>query len=332
MMKFNLHKNKYLYLIKTSILFAIFATTTLVFSQQNWPSKPVKMIVPFPAGGSTDLVARYLAQGLSDKLGQQFIVENKSGAAGNLGTDSVAKSTSDGYTIGLVTSGPLVNNKFLYPNMPFDADKDLTPIALVCEIPLVVASNPKFPARNLKQFVEFSKAKPQDYSVGHPGNGTIGHLALEYFSMVTQNKLVGIAYRGDTPAMADLLGGNIQAIFAPITAFIPNISAGKMTGLAVTSSSRYPGLPDIPTAKEQGIDIVATVWFAIVGPANLPPTIVQKLNTEINILLASSTGKVKLQQFGAVATIGSPDNLIQLIKEDGRKWKTVIEAANIKAD
>jgi len=332
MKKLKLNTFRDLFLLKIWALFVLCTGASLVMSQQNWPSKPVKMVVPFPAGGSTDLVARFLAQGLSDKLGQQFVVENKSGAAGNLGTDGVAKSSPDGYTIGLVTSGPLVNNKFLYPNMPFDADKDLTPIALVCEIPLVITSNPKFPARNLKQFVEFSKAKPQDYSVGHPGNGTIGHLALEYFSMVTQNKLVGIAYRGDTPAMAVLLGGNIQAIFAPITAFIPNITAGKITGLAVTSSARYPGLPDIPTAKEQGIDIVATVWFAIVGPANLQPSIVQKLNAEINILLASSAGKAKLQQFGAVATIGSPDNLIQLIKEDGKKWKTVIETANIKAD
>jgi len=303
-----------------------------LFAQQNWPTKPVKIIVPFPAGGSTDLVARFLAQGLSEKFGQQFVVENKSGAAVNLGTDYVAKSNADGYTIGLVTSGPLVNNKFLYPNMPFDADRDLSPIALVCEIPLVITSNPKFPARNLKQFIDFSKAKPQDYSVGHPGNGTIGHLALEYLSMVTQNKITAIAYRGDTPAMADLLGGSIQALSAPITAFIPNIAAGKIIGLAVTSSSRYPGLPDIPTAKEQGIDIVATVWFAIVGPANLQNSIVQKLNTEINTVLASNAGKSKLQQFGAVPSIGSPENLIQLIKEDGKKWRAVIETANIKAD
>ena len=303
-----------------------------ISAHQIWPTKSVKMIVPFPAGGSTDLVARFLSQGLSEKLGQQFVVENKSGAAGNLGTDYVAKSNADGYTIGLVTSGPLVNNKFLYPNMPFDADRDLSPIALVCEIPLVIASNPKFPARNLKQLIDFSKARPQDYSVGHPGNGTIGHLALEYLSMVTQNKITGVAYRGDTPAMADLLGGSIQGLSAPITAFIPNITAGKIIGLAVTSSSRYPGLPDIPTAKEQGIDIVATVWFAIVGPSNLQSSIVQKLNSEINVLLASNAGKSKLQQFGAVPSIGSPENLIQMIKEDGKKWKAVIETANIKAE
>ena len=316
-----------------SFIFEIFLLCSVsLFAQQSWPNKPVKMVVPFPAGGSTDLVARFLAQGLSEKFGQQFLVENKSGAAGNLGTDYVAKSNPDGYTIGLVTSGPLVNNKLLYPNMPFDADKDLTPIALVCEIPLVIASNPKFPARNLKQYIEFSKSKPLDYSVGHPGNGTIGHLALEYLAIVSQHKMVGVSYRGDTPAMADLLGGNIQAISAPITAFIPNIVGGKIVGLAVTSLSRYPGLPDIPTAKEQGIDIVATVWFAIVGPANLQTSIVQQLNSEINALLTSNVGKTKLQQFGAVPTIGPPDQLIQLIKEDGKKWKSVIEAAKIKAD
>jgi len=235
-----------------------------------WPSKPVRIVVPFPAGGSTDLVARFIAQGLSDKFGQQFIVDNRAGAGGNIGTDAVAKSQPDGYTIGLSTSGPLVNNKFLYKSMPFDSDKDLSPIALVCEIPLVITSNPtKVSAVNLKEFLRQAKANPQSFTVGQPGNGTIGHLALEQLAIVSKTPLTHIPFRGDTPAMTDLLGGNIQALSAPITAFIPNLSAGKLRGLAVTSSTRYPGLPEIPTAKEQGIDLVATVWFWHCGACGL---------------------------------------------------------------
>lgn len=298
-----------------------------------WPSKPVRIVVPFPAGGSTDLVARFIAQGLSEKFGQQFIVDNRAGAGGNIGTDAVAKAPADGYTIGLSTSGPLVNNKFLYKTMPFDSDKDLSPIALVCEIPLVITSNPaKVSAMNLKEFLRQAKANPQSFTVGQPGNGTIGHLALEQLSIVTKTPLTHIPFRGDTPAMTDLLGGNIQALSAPITAFIPNLSAGKLRGLAVTSSARYPGLPEIPTAKEQGIDLVATVWFGIVGPAGLPTEIAKKLNTEINAIVGSTYGRAKLQTYGAVVNLGSPELLHQMIQEDSLKWQKVIAAAKVVAN
>lgn len=298
-------------------------------AQSNWPNKPVRIVVPFPAGGSTDLVARFIAQGLTDKLGQQFIVDNRGGAGGNIGTDAVAKAAPDGYTIGLSTSGPLVNNKFLYKSMPFDADKELAPIALVCEIPLVIMSNPKVPARNLKEFVQLVKSKPQDYSVGQPGNGTIGHLALEQLSLVSGHKFTTVPYRGDVPAMTDLLGGSIQALSAPITAFIPNLSAGKLNGLAVTSSARYPGLPNIPTAKEQGIDMVATVWFAVVGPAGTPPAIIEKLNAEINSVVGTTYGRAKLQQYGAVVNTGTPDLLKKMMDEDSKKWQKVISTAGV---
>ncbi|MGB3068868.1 MAG: tripartite tricarboxylate transporter substrate binding protein [Ottowia sp.] len=310
-------------------LLAGLAVSTSALAQGGWPNKPVRVIVPFPAGGSTDVVARLIAQGLSQKLGQQFIVDNRAGAGGNIGTDAVAKAAPDGYTIGLSTSGPLVNNKFLYKSMAFDADKDLTPIALVCEIPLVIAGNTKVPAKNLKEFLKLVKANPQNYSMGQPGNGTIGHLALEQLSMVSGTKFTTVPYRGDTPAMTDLLGGSIQALSAPITAFIPNLSAGKLNGLAVTSAARYPGLPNIPTAKEQGIDMVATVWFAIVGPAGLPPEIIKTLNTEVNNILGTVHGRAQLQQYGAVANTGTPDLLRKMMNEDSKKWQKVISTAGV---
>lgn len=297
-----------------------------------WPNKPVRIVVPFPAGGSTDLVARFIAQGLSEKFGQQFIVDNRAGAGGNIGTDAVAKAQPDGYTIGLSTSGPLVNNKFLYKSMPFDSDKDLSAIALVCEIPLVITSNPtRVSARNLKEFLQQAKAQPQSFTVGQPGNGTIGHLALEQLAIVSKTPLTHIPFRGDTPAMTDLLGGNIQALSAPITAFIPNLSAGKLRGLAVTSAARYPGLPEIPTAKEQGIDLVATVWFGIVGPAGMPIEVVRLLNSEINTIVGSTYGRAKLQTYGAVVNLGSPELLRQMIQEDSLKWQKVIATAKVVA-
>lgn len=316
--------------VAAACLTAGFAATAPALAQTGgWPNKPVRLVVPFPAGGSTDVVARFIAQGLSDKFGQPFVVDNRGGAGGNIGTDAVAKATPDGYTIGLSTSGPLVNNKFLYKDMPFNSDKDLAPIALVCEIPLVIASNPKVPAKNLKEFIQQAKAKPDAYTVGQPGNGTIGHLALEQLAMVTNTKLSTVAYRGDTPAMTDLLGGTIQGLSAPITAFIPNLASGKLTGMAVTSATRFPGLPNIPTAKEQGIDMVATVWFAVVGPTGMPPEIIKALNTEINSIVSSTYGKAKLQTYGAVVNVGQPDLLRKMINEDSKKWQKVISTANI---
>ena len=303
-----------------------------VLAQADWPSKPVRIVVPFPAGGSTDIVARQLAQHLSTALSQQFVVDNRAGAGGNIGTEAVAKAAPDGYTLALSTSGPLANNKSLYKTMPFDSQKDLTPIALVGEIPLVIVTSPAVKALNLKEFVALAKANPSQYSVGHPGNGTIGHLALEYFKTNTGTNPQSIPYKGDTPAMTDLLGGQIQAISAPVTAFIPNIQGDKLRGLAVTSRKRFPGLPNVPTAIEQGVDMEATVWFAIVGPAGMAKAIVTKLNQEINRYTNSAEGKAKLAQFGMVEANGGPEMLGTLMTAEAAKWRKVVEAAKISLE
>ncbi|UUZ67616.1 tripartite tricarboxylate transporter substrate binding protein [Polaromonas sp. P2-4] len=310
----------------------LFMAQTSVLAQTDWPNKPVKIVVPFPAGGSTDMVARQLAQHLSTTFGQQFIVDNKGGAGGNIGTDAVAKAAPDGYTIGLSTSGPLANNKSLYKSMPFDAQKDLTPIALVGEIPLVFVTNPAVKAANLKEFVALVKTHPAQYSVGHPGNGTIGHLALESFKSSTGVGPQSVPYKGDTPAMTDLLGNSIQAISAPVTAFIPNIQGAKLRGLAVTSKKRFPGLPNVPTALEQGIDVEATVWFAIIGPAGMARPVVAKLNQEINRYTNSPEGRAKLAQFGMVEANGPPELLGTLMNAEALKWKKVVEAARISLE
>ena len=317
------------HLIVALLAFPLCAGTPLA---QDYPTKPVKLIVPFPAGGSSDVVARTIAQGLSANLGWQFIVENRAGAAGNVGTDAVAKATADGYTLALSTSGPLANNKFLYKSMPYDPEKAFTPVVLVGEIPLVIVANLAVPAKNLKEFIDLARSQPGKHSVGHPGNGTIGHLALELMKSNMRVDLLGVPYKGDTPGMTDLIGGSIQAFAAPVAAFIPNIQAGKLRGLAVTSKVRVPGLPEVPTAAELGIDLEAAVWFGVVGPAGMARPIVDKLNAEINRILASPEGRAQLTKYAALVAGGPPERMASLMASDSAKWKRVIETAKITLD
>ncbi len=297
-----------------------------------WPTKLVRMIAPFPAGGATDTVGRFLGQRLGEKLGQPFIVENRAGAAGNIGTNAVATSAPDGYTLGLPSSGPLITNKFIYKDMPYDGEKNLTPVALVAEIPLVFVVNPSVPAKNLKEFIELARSNPAKYSVGNSGRGMMGNLTVELMKMNNRVDLLTVSYKGDAPAMTDLLGGTIHAICSPVSAFSTNIQAGKLRGLAVTSKVRSPGLPNVPTAVEQGIDIEATIQFALVGPSGLPRTVVDRLNAEVNIIINSAEGRAKLAEFGAVPSSGTPEQLSALMRSEAAKWKQLIEAAKIKLD
>ena len=301
-------------------------------AQQKWPEKMTKIVVPFPAGGSTDVVARVIAQRLTEKFGQAFVVENRPGAGGNIGTDAVAKSAPDGYTLALSTSGPLANNKFLYKSMPYDPEKDLTPVILIGEIPLVIAANPAVPASNLKEFVELARKQPGKLNAGSPGNGTIGHLALELFKSVTRTDMVHVPFKGDAPAMTELLSGNIQIVATPVTSYIRNIQAGKLKGLAMTSRSRFATLPEVPTALELGIDVEATVWFALVGPAGVPRNVVEALNREVNAIIASPETRAKLADFGAQAGGGAPERLGSLMVSEAAKWKRIIETSGARLD
>jgi len=298
----------------------------------DWPAKPITMVVPFPAGGSTDAVARLIAQGLGQKLGQTVVVDNRAGAAGNLGTDTVARAQPDGYTIVLSTSGPLANNKFLYKHMPFDPLKDLTPIVAVGEIPMGIAVNPNVKAGSLKEFLDEARAKPGKLSIGNPGNGTIGHLTAELIKVQSQVHALSVPYKGDSPAIVDALSGTVDAVSLPITALVPQIQSGKMKGLAVTSRQRFPGLPKLPTALEQGVNAEATVWLAIAGPKGLPAPVVERLNKDINAILATPEAKAKLAQFGATTMGGSPQQLAHLMATDSEKWKKVIEYAHVTLD
>lgn len=313
-------------------LAVLMSATVLPAFAGDWPTKPITMIVPFPAGGSTDALARLIGQRLHEKLGQPVTVDNRAGAGGNVGTDLVAKAPADGYTIGLSTSGPLANNKYLYKNVPFDAMTDLTPVVAIGEVPMGIAVHPGIKVTTLKDFLDRARAQPGKLSIANPGNGTIGHLAAELLKNQARVFALSVPYKGDTPAITDVMGGTVDAVSMPITALLPQIQAGKLIPLAVTSRQRFAGLPQVPTAIEQGVNADATVWMAVVGPKGLPQPIVDRLNAEINAILATPEVRSKLAQYGAAPLGGTPQQLSQLMASDSAKWKKVIESAHITLD
>ena len=301
-------------------------------AQGDWPNKPVKLIATFAPGGSSDLVARQIAQHLSARYGQPFVVENKVGASGNVGVDFVAKSAPDGYTLVLATTGPLANNKSMFKSMPFDPEKDLTPIGLVGEIPMVIAVNPAVKANNLVEFVALGKTSTNPLTLSNPGQGTIGHLVAEYLSMTTGTKIQSVPYRGDSPAMADAVAGTVDGVSTPVTALTAALQSNRLRAIAVISKTRYAGLPNVPTAQEQGFNMEATAWSAILGPARLPKPIVDSLNAEINKFVVSSEGQAKLATLGMVGVSGTPARLGELMATEAAKWTRVVESAKISVE
>jgi tripartite-type tricarboxylate transporter receptor subunit TctC len=311
---------------------ALAALTLTPAQAQDWPAKPTRIVVPFPAGGPVDIIARLTAQQLTGKLGQAFVVENRPGAGGNIGTDLVAKSTPDGYTLVLSSSGPLANNRFLYKNMPFDAARDLTPIILIGEIPMIMVAHPQVPATNLKEFTELARSRPGQLNAASSGNGTISHLTLELFKSVAKVDLLHVPYKGGAPAMAEVLAGNVQVMFDPLTTHVKHVQAGNLRGLAVTTRTRFAGLPNVPTAIEQGVNIEASFWFALLGPAGLPRNVVDKVNQHVDAYLNSKEGTSKLAEFGGQVIGGAPARVTAMMESDSAKWKRIIESSGAKLD
>ena len=310
----------------------------LAWAQSAWPNKPVKIVVPFTPGGTTDILARAIAPDLSKAFGQQFVVENKGGAGGNLGAEQVAKSAGDGYTLLMGTVGTHGINRALYAKLPYDPFKDFVPITLVAGVPNVMVVNTDFAATHkintVPDFIKYAKAHPGQLNMASSGNGTSIHLAGELFKSMTGTFMTHIPYRGSGPALLDLAGGNMQVMFDNLPSAMQLIKGGKLKALAVTSSQRSAALPDVPTVEESGNlkGFEASSWFGLLAPAGTPPDIVNRIQQEVAKSLATPALKERLAALGAIPSGNTPAQFAALIEAEHKKWAEVVKASGAKVD
>jgi tripartite-type tricarboxylate transporter receptor subunit TctC len=298
---------------------------------QAYPTRPVRMVAPFAAGGPADILARLIGQWLSERLGQPFVIENRPGAAGNIGTEAVVKSPPDGYTL-LLTGTPNTINATLYDKLNFNFIRDIAPVAGIVRFPLVMAVHPSVPSKTVPEFIAHAKANPGKINMASGGIGATPHVAGELFQMMTGVRMIHVPYRGAAPALTDLLAGQVQVYFANTVASIEYIRAGKLRPLAVTTATRSEALPDIPTVGEFVLGYEASGWSGIGSPKNTPSQIVDKLNTEINAGLADPNMKARLADLGGTVLAGSPADFGKLIAEETEKWGKVVKFTGIKAE
>jgi len=298
---------------------------------QAFPSRPVRIVVGFPAGGAQDIGARVIGQWLSERLGQSFLIDNRPGANGNIGAQGVVNAAPDGYTL-LVVGAPNAINATFYSNLAFNLTRDIMPVAGISRTPLVMVVHPSVPATTVPEFIAHAKANPDQINMASGGNGNVTHLAGELFKMIAGTKMIHIPYRGGALATTDLIAGQMQLYFAPVQESIEHIRAGKLRALAVATSTRLPALPGIPTVGEFLPGYEASGWNGIVAPRGTPADIIERLNREINAGLAQPAIKARFDDLGAPLLPLSPAEFGKLIAEDTEKWGKVIRAANIKPE
>jgi tripartite-type tricarboxylate transporter receptor subunit TctC len=313
-------------------LAALLAGSTTAARAEDYPNQPVKIIVPFAAGGGADVVARIVAQGLGDALGQSMIVENRAGAGGSLGATYVAQSPADGYRLLMGTVSTHGTNAAVYSKLGYDPVKDFTPIALVASAPLMLIAGPRANVKSVGELVAAAKARPDQLSFGSFGTGSINHLAAELFNSMAGIKTIHVPYRGSAPAMTDLIGGRIDFAFDGPTA-LSYIQAGTVSLLGVANPSRWSVLPDRPTVAESGVPGFVTItWFGLFAPAGTPKPIVDLLNSKLNVALSSAATKEGFAKIGLEPTGGSPDVLAKTVAGDIKKWGDVAREKNIRAE
>jgi tripartite-type tricarboxylate transporter receptor subunit TctC len=301
-------------------------------AQPAYPSKPIRIISPFAPGGGNDVLARAVAQKLTENLKQQVIVESRPGANGIIGTEIAARAAPDGYTIVLVPSGHTVN-PHIYKKLPFDPIKDFTPISLAGWSPLVLAIHPSLPVKNVKELIAFAKARPGVLAYGTAGVGSSGHLAGAMFETMTGTKLTHVPYKGMGLALTDVIAGQVSMVFGTNLSTVPQVRSGRLRGLAITGAQRSPALPDLPTVAEAGVPgYEASLWYGFVGPARLPADIVRRLNTEIVAAVAQPDVKERLASQGVDARSSTPEEFARLIASDLQRWGKVVARAGVKAE
>jgi len=295
----------------------------------DYPGRPVHVVVGFPPGGAADLFGRLMAQHLSERLDQTFIIENRPGAGGDIAAAAVVHAAPDGYTLWIASVANAINAT-LHPNPAFHFPQDFMPIAGISLVPLVVTVNPSIPAKTIPEFIAYAKSNPGKLSMGSPGIGTAGHVAGELFKMMTGVDMVHVPYHGGAPALTDLLGGRVQVEFGPLTDAVGYIRAGKLRALAVTTKARSQALPDVPTMSEFVPGYEASAWWGLCGPKNTPAPIVDKLNQQINAALADPAIKDRYAKLGGIPMPGSTDDFQKFIAADSAKWAKVVKFAGIK--
>jgi tripartite-type tricarboxylate transporter receptor subunit TctC len=298
---------------------------------KDYPNHSIRFLVPYPPAGGTDIVARLVADPLAKVLGQPIYIENRGGAAGNLGTDLVAKAAADGYTVLFTLSSHTINPK-LYDKLPFDVEKDFIPISLAAMIPQVMVANPSLPVNNIKELIAYAKANPGKLNFASVGTGSPGHIAGELFKLKTGIDMVHVPYKGGGPAVTDTLGGQVQLLIVSLPAAMQYVKAGKLRALAVTSDQRSVAAPDIPTIAEQGVDCIVNSWYGALVPAKTPPAIVAKLQAGFEKVLATPELQQKLLAQGAEAKASTSAEFSRLIKDELGKWDYVIREAKIKPE
>jgi tripartite-type tricarboxylate transporter receptor subunit TctC len=312
--------------------FALAVLAPLAPAQEAYPSKPVRIIVPFAAGGVADLLPRIVGEKLTQKWGQPVVVENKVGAAGNIGMAEGARAAPDGYTLLLAPAGNLTVNPKLFPNLPFDTYRDLTPVTLLAQSPNVLVVHPSVPAKSFQELIAYAKANPGKLNFASPGEGSGAHLAGELLKIEAGIDATHVPYKGIAPAVNDLLGGQVQMMFAGISTVLQHVKAGTLVALAIASPKRNPQLPDVPTVSESGLPgFDVTSWYGIVVRAGTPPAIVQKVQRDMTEALQSAEVQSRLAALGLEPVGDTPSEFDALIKAETKKWGAIVEKAGIKA-
>ena len=319
-------------LVRPGLLAMLFAGLSLGATAQTFPSKPMHVIVPFPPGGPTDVLGRIVAQGLSDALGQPAVVENKAGAAGNIGMEQAARAPADGHTMAIVPLGNIAVNPTLFPNLPYKAS-DLAPVAMLATVENVLVVNAALSARTVKELLALAAQKPDSVSFASPGAGSQAHLAGELMALGAGVQLLHVPYKGTGPALNDLLGGQVTLMFAQMSSVLPHIKSGRLRALGVASLKRSPVMPETPTIAEQGLPrFEAVSWYALMVPAATPRDVIDKLSTQTQRLFARPDLKDKLAALGMDAGAGKPQELAASIAAETARWADVIRQKNIKPE
>ncbi len=309
------------------------AGASLQAAAQRYPARPIRIVVPFPPGGSTDILARALGHKLTEAWGQQVMVDNRPGAGGSIGAEAAAKAPADGYTLLMAHIGTLAVNPALYPRLGYDAAKDFAPVSMVAIVPNVLVVHPSVPAKSVAELIDHARRNPGKLNYSSGGNGSAAHLAMEYFKLQTKTDVVHVPYKGTVPAVTDVISGQVSLTMTGAPAVMPHAQSGKLRALGVSSTARLDAFPQLPTIAESGVPgFDATQWYGIVAPAGTPVDIVRKLNETIVSIMGSKDMKERLNTEGAIAAANTPEEFARFIEAERRRWGAVVKAAGMRPD